>query len=154
MAFTEIPGCFHNDPPIADADQREINVLGKSDATTRWDHLVSASDRHFMLLDQTEWPVQLVRDASIFFTWMDDWNNDAADAFCDALRTLDISPAETITIFWMREHAVESSWDAFTRNWINFLYEDEGCIVVPTVSHTSLVLSNGYSWVGTRPSAA
>ncbi|WP_083435188.1 DUF2947 family protein [Rhodopirellula islandica] len=104
-----IPGCFHNDPPIADADQRAINVLDESDASTRWKHLVSASNRHFKLLDQTEWPAQLVRDASFFFTWMNHWNNAAADAFCDALRTLNISPTETVTIFWMREHAVESS---------------------------------------------
>ncbi|MEO9591706.1 DUF2947 family protein [Rhodopirellula bahusiensis] len=154
MAFTEIPGCFHNDPPIADADQLAINVLDESDASNRWDQLVSASNRHFMFLDETEWPAILVRDASVFYTWMDDWNNDNADAFCNALRTLDIDLTQSVTVFWMREHAIESSWDAFTRNWINFLYEDEGCIVVPSVSYTSLVLSNGNSWVGTRPSAA
>jgi hypothetical protein len=154
MAFTEIPGCFHNDPPIADADRLAINVLDESDASTRWDQLVSPSNRHFMLLDQTEWPAQLVRDASVFYNWMDDWNNDASVTFCDALRTLDINLDQTITVFWMREHAVESSWDAFTRNWINFLYEDEGCIVVPSLSQTCVILSNGRSWVGQRPCVA
>ena len=154
MAFTEIPGCFHNDPPLTDADKLAINVLDEFDASNRWDQLVSSSNRHFMLLHPTEWPAQLVRDAPVFYTWMDDWNNDAIDVFCDALRTLDINLDQNVTVFWMREFAVESTWDAFTRNWINFLYEDEGCIVVPSVSRTSIVLSNGNSWVGPRHSAA
>ena len=153
MAFSEILGCFHDDPPISDADKHAINVLDESEASHHWDRLVSARNRHFMLLDQAEWPVQLVHNASVFYKWLDDWNNDVADAFCDALRTLDIDLAQTVTIFWMREHAISSSWGAFTRNWINFLYEDEGCIVVPSVSLTSIVLSNGNSWVGTRAGA-
>jgi len=54
----------------------------------------------------------------------------------------------------MRETAAEASWASFTANWINFLYEDEGCIVVPHDSQISVILSNGHSWVGNRHSAA
>ena len=154
MAFREIQGCFQDEPPISDADKRVINVLGEPEASMRWDHLVSNRHRHLMLLDQTEWPARLVHDAPVFYNWLDDWRDDVVDSFRDILRTLDIELAETVTVFWMREQAVESTWDAFTRNWINFLYEHEGCIVVPSVSIAAVVLSNGNSWVGSRSSAA
>ena len=154
MAFNEVPGCFHDDPPIADADKLAINVLDEPEASSRWDRLVSARNRHLMLLDQAEWPAQLVGGSPIFYLWHDDWNDDNTEPFCDELRSLEINLTQNVTVFWMRELAVESSWEVFTRNWINFLYEDEGCIVVPSRSQTCVIFSNGRSWVGQRPSAA
>ena len=154
MAFHEIPGCLHDDPAISDCDKTAINVLDESESASRWDRLTSPINRHFMRLNDSEWPAKLVHDSPPLYQWLDDWNDNAATDFCSKLRTLDIELRETITVFWMRETAAEASWAAFTSNWINFLYEDEGCIVVPDSSRTSVVLSNGYSWIGGRHSAA
>tara|TARA_R110002096_G_scaffold435826_2_gene663660 strand:+ start:208186 stop:208548 length:363 start_codon:yes stop_codon:yes gene_type:complete len=34
-----------------------------------------------------------------------------------------------IFVMWMREVCVSATWGIFRRNWINFLYEDEGVVV-------------------------
>jgi len=67
MAFREIPGCLHDAPPIPDSDKAPINVLDESESANRWDRLVSSTNRHFMLLAQSEWPIKLVSDSSHFY---------------------------------------------------------------------------------------
>jgi hypothetical protein len=53
-------------------------------------------------------------------------------------------------IFWMRETGVATNWGVFCRNWSNFLYEDEGCILILPSHKAAFVLSNGLSWSGDR----
>ena len=150
MTFQEIPGCLHDDPPLTELAKSLISALNETESNHHWDRLVSLNKRHFMLLEDSDWPSQLVATSSVFYSWLDDWNNDSPDQFSSRLRTLDLAADVPVFIFWMRETGARTNWGTFTDNWINFLYEDEGCIVVTEESTTSLVLSNGHCWVGNR----
>ena len=151
MSFHEISGCLLNDPPLDDVAKSSIHALDEPESQKHWDRYVSNDNRHFMLLGDSEWPAVLVAKNPIFYSWHDDWNKNSASGFTGKLDSLDLAPNETVFVFWMRELCARSNWTTFSRNWINFLYEDEGCIVVAENSLTSIVLSNGRSWVGERP---
>ena len=150
MPFTEIPGCLHDDPTISDDDKSRIVVLPEAESQKLWDELVSASNRHFMLLDPSEWPARLVNDNPLFYRWHDDWNANKPDHRTDKLNELDVSGTDELRVFWMREIGARTNWDTFTRNWMNFLYEDEGSIILPASGTMALVFSNGHVWAGNR----
>jgi hypothetical protein len=52
----------------------------------------------------------------------------------------------------MREIAIETTWSIFLKHWINFLFEDEGVIVVNNENDNIVVLSNGALFIGKRNS--
>lgn len=147
--FKEITGVLYDDPPISDEDKKLIeNLDGKSKQI--WDSLVSHSNRHFMMLIDDEWPAKLISENNVLYNWLNDWNNNHIHRFRDKLHTLPFSDNEFIYIFWMREIGIQTTWKTFCNNWINFLYEDEGFILVSQYSPNSLILSNGKSWYGLR----
>ncbi|HMQ10341.1 MAG TPA: DUF2947 family protein [Oligoflexia bacterium] len=102
-----------------------------------------------MLMNNDEWPTKIQKN-NVFYEWTDNWNANEPLIFQNKLLGLDITPNETIYIFWMRELAIKTLWQVFCHNWINFLYEDEGCLVFGKQMDTALLLSNGKCWVGSK----
>ncbi len=149
--FREVDGCFHDDPIINTSDKGLIKILDNNTSIKLWDEFISHNNRHFMLLGDDEWPSTIVRDENMLHFWQDDWNEDKAKGFKDLMSELIKDSTENIVyFFYMREHCIETTWGVFCRNWINFLYEDEGCILTFKDSLDSIVFSNGKSWYGKR----
>ena len=148
--LSEIEGCFYDEPKMFSADLNKIQVLSEEVSKEQWVKYVSAIDRHFMLLKEDEWPSLIVQDKNYLYHWLEDWNNDEQAVFSQILEAINVSADSLIYIFWMKEVSVKTIWGVFTANWANFLYEDEGCIVVIPESEAALVLSNGQAWIGER----
>jgi hypothetical protein len=144
----EIPGVFYDDPKIACNDLEGINIIEESECIPLWEEYVSSSNRHFMLLNNDEWPSLLVKDENLIYDWHQDWNNNNINDFKEILLSLGVPADSTVCFFWMKEIGLKTTWQIFARNWINFLYEDEGCIVVVPEHNCSVILSNGKSWFG------
>ncbi|GAB3535473.1 hypothetical protein GCM10027342_53180 [Photobacterium alginatilyticum] len=66
------------------------------------------------------------------------------------LSTLGIPNESVLYVFWKQEIGIGTTWNVFCQNWANFLYEDEGVILVIPGSDISVILSNGSAWYGTR----
>ena len=148
--FREIEGVFYDDPNISKTDKKHIRVLEEESCVSLWKSLVSNESRHFMLLNDTEWPSLIVNKNDVFYHWLDDWNINKSENFKQELLKLPISKNEIIYYFWMQEIGIKTTWSVFCDNWINFLYEDEGCVLVCLENKTSLIFSNGRSWYGTK----
>ncbi|PCJ45873.1 MAG: hypothetical protein COA99_03800 [Moraxellaceae bacterium] len=146
----EIPGVFHNDPIMSESDLDRIQILKEAESEEYWAESVSGKNRHFMLLDDDEWPSKILAENSPWYRWVDDWNGDNFSVFKSMLLSLDIEREAAIIVFWMKETSIKTTWGVFSDNWANFLYEDEGCIIVIPSSDTSIVLSNDYAWKGLR----
>ena len=146
----EIPGVFHDDPKMTLEDLEKIDILSENECEAKWSKYVSAVNRHFMKLDDDEWPAKIVSKNQCWYHWLDDWNNDDFSKFSSLLQSLDIREESGIIVFWMKEIGLYTSWEVFRNNWGNFLYEDEGCILVVPGQEQSLVLSNGAVWLGER----
>ncbi len=146
----EIPGVFHNDPKMSAEDLEEINILSYGECVEAWIGYVSAVNRHFMQMQDDEWPSKIVSSTHCWYRWVEDWNADNFSEFNSRLQTIGIPEKSTLFVFWMKEAGLKTNWGVFLRNWGNFLYEDEGCILVFPEHEESLVLSNGSAWLGKR----
>ena len=147
----EIEGVFYDDPEIPEERRDTISVLSREDAGERWDKYVSSNNRHFMLMDDSEWPAKIISSSEPFVYWADFWNSNLSDKVGDQLKSeFGVSPAETVLVFWMKEHCVETVWSTFCDHWVNFLYEDEGVMILFPRIAQAFVFSNGRAWVGER----
>lgn len=145
----EIPGCFHNDPVIKKEDLAAISVLNEEHSKREWARYISGINRHLMLLDDDEWPAKVLSQ-KVWYSWLKNWTSDQLTPFKEKLQSLEIPPESEVYVFWMREISIKTKWVVFCNNWINFLYEDEGCILVIKESKKTIILSNGNSWFGAR----
>lgn len=148
--LTDIEGTFYNDPPIPEAKHKEIRILEQSEVKELWDRYISAANRHFMLLGSEEWPAVITGSSEPIDLWLEDWNENLFSRIMNRLREYRISQAEPALIFWMRERGIETNWQIFCSHWINFLYEDEGCIVLFPNDLNAFIFSNGRVWNGRR----
>ncbi len=144
----EFLGLFYDDPKIPEDHWQDLHFLSEEECAPLWQQYVSTANRHFMLLDEDEWPGQLVKKENYLYNWLQDWNDDQLDTFTKILLGKDIPGDSPVYFFWMKEHGAKTTWHVFASNWINFLYEDEGCIVVIPGQKNGLVLSCGNSWFG------
>ena len=146
----EIPGCFYNDPEMTEIDLGSIDILGKEECGEKWTELVSSKSRHLMRMEE-EWPCKLMKDNHLLYDWLNDWNSDNIAPFKSVLEQKIALPSEAeIFFFWMKETGIRTTRSVFCRNWMNFLFEDEGCILVSPKFEPALLLSNGRSWKGLR----
>lgn len=146
----EIPGVFHNEPEMTSEDLDQIEILTESECAEKWNDYVSAVSRHFMLMTNDEWPAKITTAEACWYHWIEDWNNNHITIFRERLQGIGIPSNSPIFIFWMKETGIKTTWGVFCDNWINFLYEDEGCILVVPNQEVSVILSNGFAWLGTR----
>jgi len=149
----EIPGVFHNDPEMSSEDLDQIDILNETLCSEKWTELVSGLNRHFMQLQDNEWPAQVVTESNFLYRWQEDWNNEDYSTFSSQLQDFGIPDASTLYVFWMKEVGIKTTWGVFCGNWGNFLFEDEGCVLVLPEHNVSVVLSNGSAWKGVRNAA-
>jgi hypothetical protein len=149
----EIPGVFHDDPKMSASDIEQVDILSESTCSNKWIEYVSAVNRHFMQMQDDEWPAKVVADSNFWYRWQEEWNDDDFCKFSSLLRDVSLPGNSTLYVFWMKEVGVKTTWEVFCNNWGNFLYEDEGCILVLPAHEVSLVLSNGSAWQGERGAA-
>ncbi|CAH0525758.1 DUF2947 family protein [Vibrio hippocampi] len=146
----EIAGVFYDDPKMSSKDLDQIDILSEKDCVEKWSAYISKVSRHYMRMRDDEWPVKIVSGKNCFYHWLESWNSDNFLEFSNRLQDIGIPDNSTLIVFWMREIGLKTSWGVFRRNWGNFLYEDEGCILVLPERDESLVLSNGVAWLGKR----
>ncbi len=135
---------LHEDPPISEAEANQIKILSESESSDLWVKYISKYNRHYMLLGYDEFPSG--SGDTFLYYWKDDWHYRKSQKFKSKLKNLPFEKNETIIFFWMKESAIETQWSVFYNNWINFLYEDEGCILICETNPNTIILSNGLSW--------
>jgi len=132
-------GWFFEDPPVPKEDLTQIFPLSEDYCATLWTRNISNA-RHLQLAKKDEWVWKLKK---IDYNFFDDWNNNTTTEFADFLRKHSIiSTNDTIIYFMMREAAIETKFEVFLRNWINFLYEDEAPILFEVSTGFSIRFSS------------
>ncbi len=141
-----IEGVLIDDPQMSAKDRRTIIVLHKSESAELWDRHISCDGRHFMLLPNDSWPAKLIRSTTVRYYWTNDWNTNNVAPMAEILGSMR-APENEVLVFWGREIGVRTTNGVFARRWLNFLYEDEGVLVVSPSDETKCILSNGRLWI-------
>lgn len=102
-----------------------------------WEQYVSNHKEHYMLLDSQN---KLLISEQEKYNWDDDWNNGTYENFQNYLiETVLYKLSDTIIIFWSKNYSVETKWSIFTKHWANFLFDDEGVVLVNITNKKVLV---------------
>jgi hypothetical protein len=63
---------------------------------------------------------------------------------------IDYCNNDNIILFWIKERSVKTKWHIFIKYRINFLFEDEGAIIINENNLKLIIFSNGHSWLVNR----
>jgi hypothetical protein len=134
---------------VPNEDIKNIKPLSVNYSEILWEKNISNRNRHFSLLDSND-NLSLLEKKD--YNWLDDWNNGTYENFRNYLYiNLPYTPYDTIIVFWSKESSVETKWNTFVKYWANFLFDDEGVILINTTNENVLVFcSDGVLLMGKR----
>jgi hypothetical protein len=134
---------------VPNEDIKNIKPLSVNCSEVLWGKYISNRNRHFALLDSDD-NLSLLEKKD--YNWLDDWNNGTFQNFRNYLNiNIPNKQSDTIIVFWSKESSVETKWNIFIKYWANFLFDDEGVILINTKNENVLVFcSDGILLTGKR----
>jgi len=144
---------YVEDMEIPEEDIKNIKPLSKDYSTFIWNMNINNRKHHFALLSKDEKLSLSLTEMD--YHWQQDWNNGTYENLSNYLsENIICKPSDKVIVFWQKEHSVETSWDIFLRHWANFLFDDEGVILVSrTYENILLFTSDGMIQMGKRLSS-
>jgi hypothetical protein len=141
----------HKSLPINETDLTKIKPMVKDRANVLWDTFISRQVDHPDFFKKGDWPF----DQS---NWQDQgkWEGiwDSNEENLPELITLSILWDNNTVVYYCsnRENVIETTWAVFKRCWKNFLFMDDGCILIGKKRKESVQFnSNGSFKVGIKP---
>lgn len=139
------------DLPLSDDDRAAIKPLVVDRARQLWGDMISRQVDHPDFFSQGDWAFSLD-------TWQDEgswegiWDSNQAELPDGILEHLQWD--DNTVVFYCNDHKkiIETSWGVFKRCWKNFLFMDDGALLVGRRRQQVVqFLSNGRYRIGTRP---
>ncbi|GGK70733.1 DUF2947 domain-containing protein [Amphritea balenae] len=119
----------HKDMPVSEEDLAQIKPLTDARAEQVWSQQISKECNHPENFGPADW-------ANKNQTWLetDNWQSlwESDDPAIPELLAQHLQ-WEDETVVWFcysSEHVIETSWDVFRRNWKNFLFFDDGPLLI------------------------
>jgi hypothetical protein len=107
----------------------KIKPLEENSSGYFWDTNISSRNKHPMRLDDSDWFSSLNLQA--LCQWQSAWNKNEYSRIKSTLRN-QVSWEDNTVVYmcWHRSVIIETTWEIFSEYWINFLFEDEGPILI------------------------
>ncbi|MDX2367725.1 MAG: DUF2947 domain-containing protein [Colwellia sp.] len=141
----------HKSLPISETDLTKIKPMAKDRANVLWDTFISRQVDHPDFFKKGDWPF----DKS---NWQDQgkWEGiwDSNEENLPELITASIAWDNNTVVYYCsnRDNVIETTWVVFKRCWKNFLFMDDGCILIGKKRKESVQFnSNGSFKVGNKP---
>ena len=142
----------HKSLPISESDLLKIKPMIAERASVLWDTFISRQVDHPDSFKKGDWPFDKNN-------WIDQakWETlwDSDDMALPELIEKHLNWDQNTVVYYCttRQNVIETSWGVFKRCWKNFLFMDDGCILVGKKRKESVQFnSNGTFKVGTKPS--
>jgi hypothetical protein len=140
---------------LSESDQKGILELTEAYSAELWNRYVSATARHLMLMNKSDWPNYAKGEQRKIGPFPDTDDEQSHDVFAEILaQQVPYLPDDKIYFFWMKENAVETTWQIFLRNWPHFFFEDEGPILIVPNHLTAIVFCLENYRIVQRPSVS
>lgn len=141
----------HKSLPINEADLTKIKPMVKERANVLWDTFISRQVDHPDFFKKGDWPY----DKS---NWQEQgkWEGvwDSTEESLPELITTHIDWDNNTVVYYCssRDNVIETTWLLFKRHWKNFLFMDDGPILIGKKrSQVLQFTSNGCFKVGEKP---
>lgn len=142
----------HKSLPISDKDLAKIKPMSQPRANTLWDTFISKQVDHPDFFKTGDW----VFDKSTWVEnseWEKTWDNDELTAL-PILLTEHIDWDNNTVVYFCcsRNYVIETTWLTFKTHWKNFLFMDDGSILVGKKRKEAVQFFNtGRCRLGNRP---
>lgn len=141
----------HKDLPLPDATKEAIKPYTEAVSNQLWNQYISQHAGHPSQFGSGDWPSQKgvwLESAN----WQDAWDNDENTLPGLILNHLDWDDNTNVLFFYDADRVVETSWKVFKESWKNFLFFDDGPILLGKKRKQAVqFLQSGEFTIGHRP---
>lgn len=141
----------HKSLPISESDKLKIKPMSKTRANTLWDSSISKQVDHPDFFKEGDWPFNKLnwQDSG---KWESTWDSDDPALPTVILSNLTWDNNTVIYYCCSRHYVIETTWQVFKRCWKNFLFMDDGSIIIAKKRKEAVQFnSNGHFKVGIKP---
>ncbi|WED20555.1 DUF2947 domain-containing protein [Vibrio sp. JC009] len=119
----------HQSMPVEESDLELIKPMSQARSAQFWKENISSSSPDADRLAKEDWP-RNSKNWSEEVDWMHCWESD--DEALPELVLEHIQWQDDVTVYFCYEkyNVIETKWSVFKRNWKNFLFFDDGPILV------------------------
>ncbi|MGO1296374.1 MAG: DUF2947 domain-containing protein [Vibrio sp.] len=119
----------HQSMPVPEADLAFIKPMTAQRAAQFWKDNISAQSPDSERLSAQDWPSR--KDAWFeTINWMPEWESDDASMPEAILEHIDWQDDVTVYFCYEKYNIIETKWSVFKRHWKNFLFYDDGPILL------------------------
>jgi len=141
----------HKSLPISDSDSTKIKPMASQRAKVLWDGAISKQVDHPDFFKKGDWPENTT-------SWTDNgkWEGvwDSEESTLPEMILAHLKWDNNTVVYYCsaRNNVIETTWAVFQRCWKNFLFMDDGAILIAKKrSEAVQFLSTGYFKVGKKP---
>ncbi|CAH8209492.1 DUF2947 domain-containing protein [Vibrio aestuarianus] len=140
----------HNSMPVSEQDLAQIKPMSQARSAQFWIDNISAQSPDCERLSSQDWPRK--KDSWISNTsWMSEWESDDESMPQLILDHIDWQDDVTVYFCYEKYNVIETKWVTFKKHWKNFLFYDDGPILLGRRRSQALWFnSNGQVKLGNR----
>lgn len=141
----------HKSLPIQEKDLLKIKPMAKERANVLWDTFISRQVDHPDFFKKGDWPFDK-SNWSEQGKWEGVWDSNE-DKLPELMSEHIVWDNNTIVYYCSnRDNVIETNWGVFNRCWKNFLFMDDGPILIGKKRQQVVQFnSNGYFKIGEKP---
>ena len=141
----------HKSLPVSDDDLTKIKPMTSSRSNVLWDQFISKQVDHPDFFKNGDWPFDS-KNWSEQGKWEGIWDSDESALPDLVLQHLNWDVNTVIYYCTDRNQVFETTWAVFQRCWKNFLFMDDGSILIGKKRKEAVQFtSNGYFKIGQKP---
>ncbi|MGB2079425.1 MAG: DUF2947 domain-containing protein [Vibrio sp.] len=132
MSLDEYPRKWiftHQSMPIPEADLALIKPLTQQRAAQVWKENISHQSPDAERFAQDDWPAKTQSWMSSI-DWMQAWESDESELPQEVLEHIDWQDDVTVFFCYEKYNIIETKWSIFKKHWKNFLFFDDGPILI------------------------
>lgn len=119
----------HQSMPVSESDQAQIKPMSPSRSAQFWKENISAQSPDAERFSSQDWPKKAAswqQDIS----WMEAWESDEPALPAAILEHIDWQDDVTVYFCYEKYNVIETKWSVFKNHWKNFLFYDDGPILI------------------------
>lgn len=119
----------HQSMPVPPEDLEKIKPMTQARASQFWKENVSPQSPDSERLSSQDWPSK-ASNWSDEVNWMNNWEADEPELPEEILAHIDWQDDVTVYFCYEKYNVLETKWSIFKKHWKNFLFYDDGPILL------------------------
>ncbi|MGF1909867.1 DUF2947 domain-containing protein [Vibrio kasasachensis] len=140
----------HQSMPVPAEDLEAIKPMDQVRSAQLWKDNISAQSPDAERLSSSDWPMN-ASNWTESVNWMSAWDSDDVELPEAVLQFIDWQDDVTVYFCYEKYNVLETKWSIFKKHWKNFLFYDDGPILIARRRNEALWFSdNGQVKLGQR----